>query len=63
MEIVLTDRFKSLVKKLVRKYRRVADDVEGLVDDLENGRKPGDRIQTWAEQKYIRSDYGILPPG
>ena len=45
MEIVLTDRFKALVKKLARPYRLVADDVEGLVDDLENGRKPGDRIQ------------------
>ena len=45
MDIVLTDRFKSLVKKLGRRYRRIADDVEGLVDDLEDGRKPGDRIQ------------------
>ena len=45
MEIVLTDRFKSLTKKLGRKYRRITDDIEGLVNDLENGRKPGDRIQ------------------
>ena len=45
MEIVLTDRFKSLVKKLARRYRLVADDVERLVDELEKGQIPGDRIQ------------------
>ncbi len=45
MEIVLTDRFNSLVKKLGRKYGLIADDVEDLVDDLEDGRKPGDRVQ------------------
>ena len=44
MEIILTDRFNSLVKKLGRRYRRVADDVDGLLDDLEDGRKPGDKI-------------------
>ncbi len=45
MEIVLTDKFKSLVKKLARKYRLIADDVERLVAELEKGHKPGDRIQ------------------
>ena len=45
MEIILTDRFNSLVKKLGRKYRLIADDIEDLVDDLEDGRRPGDRIQ------------------
>jgi len=45
MEIILTDRFNSLVKKLGRTYRRIADDVDGLVDDLEDGRTPGDRLQ------------------
>lgn len=45
MEIIQTDRFSSLVKKLGRKYRLIADDVEDLVDDLEAGWKPGDRIQ------------------
>lgn len=45
MEIVLTDRFKSLLKRLARKYRLVTDDIEALIDELENGQKPGDRIQ------------------
>ena len=62
MDIVLTDRFKSLVKKLGRRYRRIADDVEGLVDDLEDGRKPGDRIQGVGGAKSTRCDCKILPP-
>ncbi len=45
MVIVLTARFKSLVKKLARRYRAVTDDVEELVDELDKGQKPGDRIQ------------------
>ena len=45
MEIKQTDRFNSLVKRLGRKFRLIADDVEDLVDDLEDGRKPGDRLQ------------------
>ncbi len=44
MEIILTDKFNSLVKNLGRKYRLIADDVEDLVDVLEDGWKPGDRI-------------------
>ena len=45
MEIVLANRFNSLVKKLGRRYRQIADDVEDLIDDLEDGLKPGDRLQ------------------
>ena len=45
MEIVLTGKFNSLVKKLGRTYRLITDDVEQLVDDLEKGQKPGDRIK------------------
>ena len=45
MEIVLTDKFRSLVKRLGRTHRLVTYDVEQLVDELEKGQKPGDRIQ------------------
>ncbi len=45
MEIVLTGKFNSLVKKLGRTCRLITDDVERLVDDLEKGQKPGDRVQ------------------
>ena len=45
MEIVLTDKFKSRVKRLARTYRLVTDDIERLVDELTEGQKPGDRIQ------------------
>lgn len=45
MEVVLTPKFRSTVKKLRRRYRNVTNDFTGLVQDLRSGDKPGDRLQ------------------
>ena len=45
MEIVLADSFKRRLRKLGRRYRLIADDVEQLVDHLQEGQLPGDRLQ------------------
>lgn len=45
MEVVLTPKFRSTVKKLRRRYRNVTHDVTGLIQDLRAGSAPGDRIQ------------------
>ncbi len=45
MEVVLTPKFRSSVKKLRRRYRNVTHDFTGLIQDLRGGTRPGDRIQ------------------
>ena len=45
MEVVLTPKFRSTVKKLRRRYRNVTHDVTSLIQDLSGGKTPGDRIQ------------------
>lgn len=45
MEVVLTPKFRSTVKKLRRRYRNVTHDFTGLVQDLRSGYTPGDRLQ------------------
>ena len=45
MRIVLTPRFRSLLKKLGRTYRKVNADVEKLIAELESGERPGVRLQ------------------
>ena len=45
MEVVLTPRFRSTVKKLRRRYRLVTQDVTGLIQELRDGYTPGDRLQ------------------
>ncbi len=45
MEVVLTPRFRSTVKKLRRRYRLVTQDVTSLIHELRDGDTPGDRLQ------------------
>ena len=54
MRIVLTPRFRSLLKKLGKTYRKAADDVEQLIDELESGKKPGVRLQGLAGKEVYK---------
>lgn len=45
MRIALTPKFRTLLKKLGRTYRKVNDDVEKLIVELETGARPGVRLQ------------------
>jgi len=40
-----SDAFKSQLKRLSRRYRRIRSDVQPLLDRLSAGETPGDRIQ------------------
>ncbi len=45
IEVRLSRRFIKDSKQLQKKYRHLADDVEGLIAQLERGETPGDPLQ------------------
>ena len=45
MRVILTPRFRSMLKKLAKIYRIANVDVEALVDQLEAGETPGVLLQ------------------
>lgn len=44
IRIDYTDQFKRDLKRLHKKYRRVQNDVQPLIDRLENGETPGNQV-------------------
>ncbi|GLI35759.1 hypothetical protein DAMNIGENAA_31920 [Desulforhabdus amnigena] len=44
-EIVYTPEFKRNLRQLAKKYRRIKSDVQPLIEDLTQGKTPGDQIQ------------------
>ena len=45
MNIAYTDEFKQHVRRLGRRYRSIRIDLQGLLDQLESGKTPGDQLQ------------------
>ena len=45
MNIDYTDEFKQHIRRLGRRYRSIREDLQGLLDQLERGEMPGDRLQ------------------
>jgi mRNA-degrading endonuclease RelE of RelBE toxin-antitoxin system len=45
MAVSYTDAFKRQLKRLSRRYPRIRDDLQPLIDRLAAGETPGDRIQ------------------
>ncbi len=45
MQVILTPKFRSMLKKLGKTYRKVNDDVETLIAELETGERPGVLLQ------------------
>lgn len=45
ISVEYTDDFKRDLKRLHKKYRKVRDDVEAFVLQLEGGETPGDQVQ------------------
>lgn len=45
MAVSYSDAFKRQLKRLSHRYRRVRNDVQPIIDRLEAGETPGDRIQ------------------
>lgn len=44
MEIALTPRFKRELRDLAKRYRSIRRDIQALIEELQSGKTPGDRI-------------------
>lgn len=44
VEIALTPRFKKDLRTFAKRYRRIRSDLQPLIQQLETGELPGDRI-------------------
>ncbi len=44
LELVYTPEFKRNLRQLAKKYRHIKSDVQPIIQDLIEGRTPGDRI-------------------
>lgn len=44
MAVSYSDAFKCQLKRLSRRYRRIRDDIQPIIDRLETGETPGERI-------------------
>jgi mRNA-degrading endonuclease RelE of RelBE toxin-antitoxin system len=44
IQILLTQRFKQDLRKLAKRYRSIRQDLTPLIDRLQQGETPGDRI-------------------
>ena len=44
LPVYFTPEFKRNLRHLAKKYRRIRDDIQPVLDELENGVKPGDQI-------------------
>jgi mRNA-degrading endonuclease RelE of RelBE toxin-antitoxin system len=47
-----SDAFKRQLKRLSRRYRRIRDDIQPIIDRLEAGETPGDRISGLGQILY-----------
>ncbi len=45
VNVELSERFQKVVKRLLKKYKNIQHDVQDLIDQLKEGRTPGDRLQ------------------
>ena len=45
MNVILTPRFRLMLKKLGKTYRKAKVDIEALIDQLEAGERPGVLLQ------------------
>ena len=44
IQVQFTDKFKRNLRALVKKYRRIRQDIQPIITKLEAGELPGDRI-------------------
>ena len=44
MQIALTPRFKKDLRELAKRYRSIRSDLQPLIEQLQAGETPGDRI-------------------
>jgi mRNA-degrading endonuclease RelE of RelBE toxin-antitoxin system len=44
IEVIATNKFQKKVKSLGKKYRNIRDDLQPMIDLLQSGALPGDRV-------------------
>ena len=44
VRVQFTDKFKRNLRKLAKKYRRIRQDIQPIIAQLEAGELPGDRF-------------------
>jgi mRNA-degrading endonuclease RelE of RelBE toxin-antitoxin system len=44
IQIALTPRFKKDLRELAKRYRSIRTDLQSLIDQLQAGETPGDRV-------------------
>ncbi|MBK1720510.1 type II toxin-antitoxin system RelE/ParE family toxin [Thiocystis violacea] len=52
MVVSYSEAFKRQIKRLSRRYRRIRDDLQPIIDQLAAGQTPGDRIQGVGDMLY-----------
>jgi len=45
VQVIATQAFSQALKALRKRYRRITDDLRPLIEDLETGNLPGDRLE------------------
>jgi mRNA-degrading endonuclease RelE of RelBE toxin-antitoxin system len=45
VEVVYSARFRRDVKRLFKRYRHIREDIQPLIEQIRDGKTPGDRIQ------------------
>ena len=45
VEVNLTPQFRKDLKNLAKRYRSIRKDLQSLIEELQSGNTPGDRIQ------------------
>ena len=63
-EIKLTPQFQKDLKNLGKRYRSIRKDLQPLIEDLQSGNTPGDRIQGLERQVFkVRLKNSNIPKG
>ncbi len=53
VEVAFTSDFKRNVRQLAKKYRRIKSDVQPVIERLQSGETPGDRVPRIGEEWVI----------
>jgi mRNA-degrading endonuclease RelE of RelBE toxin-antitoxin system len=52
LPVFYTPEFKRNLRRLAKKYRHIRDDIEPIIDEIADGKTPGDRITGLSYQVY-----------
>ena len=62
MQILRSDEFARNTEKLLRKHRRILDDIQEFVEKLESGERPGYQLKG-VEGRPVRCGAAAQPVG